>query len=122
MGAIYENGDGAAIAIDLSEARKYYTIAADGGIAGAQWNLSKFYRDGLGGCEKDPAKEVELLTMAANKGEANAQYMMGYYYEFGDRKKYGIEKNRDKAYEWYRKAAAQGQRKAKEKLDVPARN
>ena len=122
MGAIYENGDGAAIAIDLSEARKYYTIAADGGIVGAQWNLSKFYRDGLGGCEKEPAKEVELLTMAANKGEANAQYMMGYYYEFGDRKKYGIEKNRDKAYEWYRKAAAQGQRKAKEKLDESTRN
>ena len=112
MGACYENEWG--VAKDLSKAMDYYTIAAEGGIAAAQYNLSNYYRK-----EKDYEKEVELLTKAANSGLANAQYNLGIYYDTGYKstKPYGIKQDKSKAIEWLQKAANQGHEKAKEKLN-----
>lgn len=54
------------------------------------------------------AKAVELATPLAEKGNADALYLMGFAYESGK----GVEASRDKALEFYRKAAAVKQKDA----------
>ena len=48
---------------------------------------------------------------AAEQGNVIAQNNVGYMYETGQ----GIAKDREKALEWYQKAAAQGDGEAKKK-------
>ena len=65
------------------------------GIQQLQWGKLEFeYRP------------VQWYKQAAEQGNAQAQYQLGWMYEKGE----GIEKNIDKALEWYRKAATQGQK------------
>lgn len=54
----------------------------------------------------------ELKTRAAN-GDAAAQYNLGNRYYFGE----GVTKDYAEAIRWYRKAAEQGQDKAKRRLN-----
>lgn len=57
--------------------------------------------------------EGELIQyMAAEQGYARAQYKLGLCYEKGE----GVKKNRQKAKEWYFKAAAQGMKEAEKAL------
>lgn len=51
---------------------------------------------------------MKLFQQAAEAGDANAQYYLGECYEKG----IDVKKNRQKAKEWYRKAAAQGIKEA----------
>jgi TPR repeat protein len=48
------------------------------------------------------AKAVELATPLAEQGNAEAQYLLGFAYESGQ----GVEASKEKALEYYRKAAA----------------
>ena len=52
------------------------------------------------------------FRQAAKQGEANAQYHLGFCYQFGT----GVDKNNQKAMYWYGKAAEQGNEDAKEQL------
>lgn len=54
----------------------------------------------------------ERKLEAAQKGEAKAQYDIGYRYEKGR----GVDSDDELAFEWYRKAAEQGLDKAQYKL------
>jgi TPR repeat protein len=54
----------------------------------------------------------EILE-AAERGDAEAQNRLGWMYEQGD----GVERNREEAEKWYRKASAQGNGEARERLD-----
>ena len=49
---------------------------------------------------------------AANRGQMNAQYVLGLCYEDGT----GVQKSNAEAQAWYRKAAAQGHEEAQEAL------
>ncbi len=52
--------------------------------------------------------EFDRLRIRAHLGGADSQILVGYAYETGK----GVEKDPEKAVEWYRKAAAQGHPKA----------
>jgi len=53
---------------------------------------------------KMSAKEIENIKNSAEKGNAQAQYKLGYCYLHGN----GVEQNEKLAAEWYRKSAEQG--------------
>ena len=56
---------------------------------------------------------MEFFKKAANQGLADAQYNLGYCYEYG----YGVEKDGLNARFWYNEAARQGQVDATEALE-----
>ncbi len=62
---------------------------------------------------QDYGAAVKWYLLAANKGNVDAQFNMGYMFEYG----FGVAKNCDKAEEWYNKAASQGDEEAQEILD-----
>ncbi|MHB9147353.1 MAG: hypothetical protein ACYC2U_02825 [Candidatus Amoebophilus sp.] len=99
LGRMYENGLG--IGKDPKKARKWYEMAADQKHVEAQFNLGEMYRQGLGVNIKDEARAVELYGDAANQGHGDANIQLGWMYDHGK----GVEKNPDKALEYYRKAA-----------------
>ncbi len=63
------------------------------------------------------AEAVKLLTQAAEKGDARAQFRLGLLYERGR----GVPKNEKKAAEWYAKAAAGGSPEAANNLGTLCR-
>lgn len=65
--------------------------------------LGQCYSNGLG-CEQDYAKALECYTIAANAGNAEAQYDLGVCYRHGE----GVPQDFAKAIEWYKKAIEQG--------------
>jgi len=60
----------------------------------------------------DREKAVRLWRMAAEKGDAEAQYRLGECYYNGD----GVEDDHDESYEWIFKSAEQGYAEAQYKL------
>jgi TPR repeat protein len=62
--------------------------------------------------KKDIPRGVALIKGAAESGNAVAQEMLGGYYAQG----FGVQKDTAQAIEWYTKAAAQGNQKAKDEL------
>ncbi|ENV36832.1 hypothetical protein F959_01639 [Acinetobacter venetianus RAG-1 = CIP 110063] len=65
------------------------------------------YKDG------DYSQSFSLLEVAAEKGNAKAQYSLGYMYEHGE----GVKKSLSDAEHWYQESANQGHKKAKKALD-----
>ena len=55
---------------------------------------------------------MEYYRIGADKGNAYAQYSLGYCYEQGQ----GVKSNRYRAIDWYKKAAAQGNESAEKAL------
>ena len=78
--------------------------AAEQGNAEAQNSLGVCYDHGYG-VEENKVKAVDLFIKAADKGSAWAQHNLGLYYQYG---RGGLVKNREKAIEYYQKAAEQG--------------
>lgn len=56
------------------------------------------------GVPKDSSLAVKWFSKAAEQGNANAQFNLGYMYQMGE----GVPKNASLAAQWYRKAAEQG--------------
>ena len=71
--------------------------------------VAKYYR-GIG----EFRKEANYHLMAAEAGWAESQYRIGTVYRLG---LYRYEQNVKKAMEWYKKAADQGHRLAKEEYE-----
>lgn len=102
LGEAYRIGNG--VAVDAAEATRWYRLAATRGHAAAQFFLA------LGLAQESQfAESAEWLGRAAEQGHPDAQYMMGLFLAEGLG---GGAPDPDKAVEWYRKAAAQGQRDA----------
>ncbi len=63
------------------------------------------FQDGLLGYHRgDHTVAMEIWRPLAERGDASAQYMVGYLYAQGE----GVVSNSGKAIKWYRKAADQG--------------
>ena len=69
------------------------------------------YKNGEG-VSQSSTEAVKWYRLAAEQGDAAAQYNLGVCYYNGD----GVAKNRDTAIRWWKKAAAQGDSTAQETL------
>ena len=102
LGNCYYWGNG--VDEDNGKAVEWYLKAAEQGNAEAQNSLGVCYDHGYG-VEENKVKAVDLFIKAADKGSAWAQHNLGLYYQYG---RGGLVKNREKAIEYYQKAAEQG--------------
>jgi TPR repeat protein len=128
LGYRYANGQG--IAKDEGAAVTWYRRAAEQRYAPAQYNLGVMYENGWG-VTKDYAQAIAWYRKAAEQDEPPAQYEsgegmaqdfrmaaamakanLGMMYENGR----GVAKDEAQAVGWYRKAAEQGDDRAKKRL------
>jgi len=65
------------------------------------------------GVKKDYAQAIRWYRLAAEQGDANAQYNIGKMYEHG----LGIKRDYSEAIRWYRLAIQQGHERAPDALD-----
>lgn len=97
----YENGSG--VAKDTQQAIVWYQKSAEQGYVDAQISLAICYRDGVG-VEKDINQTCYWLEKAGNIGNVDAQFWLArHYFE---------NKEVEKAFPWYMKAAELGDAKA----------
>ena len=88
---------------DLVKGAELFEQVAEQGLAPAQYNLGKAYRDGTG-VDADPEKAVHWFKRAAEQGSAKAQRHLGARYAEGD----GVPKDDVLAVKWLSLAAEQG--------------
>jgi TPR repeat protein len=79
-----------------------------------QLNLGKNERTRPRRPRRPRRKPPRLYRLAADQGSAEAQYRLGHLHEYGD----GVEPYFDTAMEWYAKAAAQGDKNARIKVEL----
>ena len=58
-------------------------MAAEDGLALAQYNLGNMYLNGVGEIPKDLAQALHWHKKAAEKGDVNAQFALGFVYGNG---------------------------------------
>ncbi len=87
------------------EAVRLYRLAAEQGLAIAQYSLGEMYFYGSG-VPRSFEETAKWFTMAAEQGLALAQYRLGLCYERGE----GVPQSDSKAVKWYRLAAFAGPR------------
>ncbi|KAJ7582467.1 hypothetical protein C8J56DRAFT_831117 [Mycena floridula] len=112
LGQCYEYGT-LSCPVDPRRSIAWYTKAAEKGDAEAELALSGWYLTGSEGVLKQSDSEAYLWARrAANKGLAKAEYAVGYYAEVG----IGIKQDVEFAKRWYMRAAAQGNKRAMNRL------
>ncbi len=89
----------------------YEKVIEISGDATAEYNLALLYLDGLG-TEVNGEKGIQLLLSASSKGETAADYSLGCVYFYGE----FVEKDIQKAKEYFEKAASNGVEEAIEFL------
>ena len=94
---------------------KWYRLAADQGVATAQYNLGSMYYNGRGVLQ-DYEEAVFWYRLAAEQGNARAQYNLGVMYANGR----GLLQDNVVAHTWYNIASANGFAKAGERRDALA--
>jgi len=83
------------------------------GIFGKKKEKQDYATEAYGAmCSGDLKKATELLQKGADEGDVICQKMLGDFYLKGT----GVPQDKDKAIEFYRKAAAQGDNSSKESL------
>jgi hypothetical protein len=77
-----------------------------------QFVVGACYNGGYVGVAQDDAEAVRLYSLAAEQGDADAQFNLGVMFEHGQ----GVARDRAEAIRWYHLAAAQGDAWAKANL------
>ncbi|KZV67976.1 HCP-like protein [Peniophora sp. CONT] len=112
LGQCYEYG-ALGCPVDPRRSIAWYTKAAEKGNSEAELALSGWYLTGSEGVLKQSDSEAYLWARrAANKGLSKAEYAVGYYAEVG----IGIKQDVEFAKRWYMRAAAQGNKRAMNRL------
>ncbi|KAJ6500324.1 hypothetical protein C8R45DRAFT_896238 [Mycena sanguinolenta] len=112
LGQCYEYG-ALTCPMDPRRSIAWYTKAAEKGDSEAELALSGWYLTGSEGVLKQSDSEAYLWARrAANKGLSKAEYAVGYYAEVG----IGIKQDVEFAKRWYMRAAAQGNKRAMNRL------
>ena len=106
LGAVYNN-----IYKDYPKARFWYQKAAEQGSYIGHYNLAVVYNNKESSVY-DPAKAVEHLKLAAEGGDADAQFWLGASYDPQAPELYKVEKDIMLSIEWYERAANQGHKNA----------
>jgi len=99
--------------ISYVEAVKWFRLAAEQGVAYAQYRLGLAYYLG-NGVLQDDKEAAKWYRLAAEQGYADAQYRLGLAYYLGN----GVLQDYKEAVKWYRLAAEQGDASAQLKLGV----
>ncbi len=105
LGYMYEDGLG--VAIDLSEAVRWYRLAAEQGDPYSQTRLGYLYGRGLGVSRNDTLA-AEWYSKAAAAGDESGQSALGTMYRDGR----GVGRNYKEAEKWFSLAAEQGSARA----------
>ncbi|KAN0061252.1 hypothetical protein ACQY0O_006094 [Thecaphora frezii] len=112
LGCAYEYGS-LTCPVDPRRSIAWYTKAAGKGDGESELALSGWYLTGSEGVLKQSDSEAYLWARrAATKGIAKAEYAVGYYSEVG----IGVAADIDEAKRWYMRAAAQGNKRAMQRL------
>ena len=98
LGRCYANGEGG-VACDSLEAFRWFLMAAENGHGEAAWEVAQHYRGGMAPMASVLA--AEWVEKAAEKGRAEAQYVMGESLAMTD------PPRMEEAAAWYLKAAEQ---------------
>ncbi len=106
LGFLYVSGE-EGVTQDGAAAAKWFRLAADQGVAGAQFNLALIYANG-NGVPKDSIQAAHWCRLAAEQGLADAQVRLGVMYIQGE----GVPKQEIEALVWFRVAALSGQANA----------
>ena len=85
------------------KAFKLYKESAELGYGPAQEKLGEIYRYAQLGKDESPKKSFNWYYKSAERGNASAQFYIGYYYASG----YGVKKDPHQAFKWYSRAAEQ---------------
>jgi len=101
LGQLYENSF-VAMTTDYVEAGKWYRLAAEQGMAAAQYNLGRILT--RHGVTQDNVEAVKWYRLAAEQGNPHSQFSLGYIYYDGK----GVTQDYAEAAKWYRLAAMQG--------------
>ena len=91
-------------------------LAAEQGVASAQFNLGLMYADGRG-VPQDYQEALKWYRLAAEQGVARAQFNLGLMYADGR----GVLKDRILAHIWFNIAGANGHAQAREIRDTVER-
>ncbi|MDA9163131.1 sel1 repeat family protein, partial [Alphaproteobacteria bacterium] len=86
-----------------------YTLAAEQGLAQAQYNIGVYYDNGWGVVQNYKTAS-EWYTLAAEQGHAKAQYNLGLMYRNGE----GVLQDNIYAHMWFNIAASSGNSNATE--------
>ncbi|MDM8174601.1 MULTISPECIES: SEL1-like repeat protein [Olivibacter] len=100
LGVCYEYGIG--IDYSMSEAFKYYEMAANKNVIGAMYRLGNCYLNGNGVSEQ-PEEAYKWFFNAAQQGNVPSQYLLGKLLLKGK----GVAMNKEEGIEWLQKAAEQ---------------
>ncbi|KAF9792313.1 HCP-like protein [Thelephora terrestris] len=112
LGQCYEYGS-LTCPIDPRRSIAWYTKAAEKGHGEAELALSGWYLTGSEGVLKQSDSEAYLWARrAANRGLSKAEYAVGYYAEVG----IGVKQDVEFAKRWYMRSAAQGNKRAMNRL------
>jgi uncharacterized protein len=98
---MYEEGQG--VIQNNEEAIKWYRIAVEQGLAGAQSKLGLMYENGKG-VMQDYNEAVRLYRQSANQGNVLGQKYLGVMYVLGQ----GVSKNYEEAHMWFNLCGSQG--------------
>ncbi len=88
---------------NAAAALPYWQIAVDNGEYSAAYNLGVAYAAGAGGAHRE-ADAFHCFLLSADNGDIKGQFKTGLCYEKG----FGCEKDKDKAKQYYEKAALRG--------------
>ncbi|KAK4513532.1 uncharacterized protein ATC70_005534 [Mucor velutinosus] len=114
LGLAYENGH-LNCPIDPRRSIAWYSRAAEQSDPNAELALSGWYLTGADGVLNQNDKEAYLWARkAAERGLAKAEYAVGYYTETG----VGVIPHFEEARQWYTRAAAHGDVKAKQRIEA----
>jgi len=112
LGCCYEYGT-LTCPVDPKRSIAWYTKAAEKEDPESELALSGWYLTGAEGILTQSDTEAYLWARkAADKGLAKAEYAVGYYAELG----IGVRQEFEEARRWYMRAAAQGNKRAMQRL------
>jgi len=96
------------------KAFKLYKESAELGYGPAQEKLGEIYRYAQLGKDESPQKSFNWYYKSAERGNASAQFYIGYYYASG----YSVKKDPNQAFKWYSRAAEQNNPSALNNLAI----
>jgi hypothetical protein len=107
---MYFNGQG--VDQDDMEAARWYKMAAEQGLANAQYNLGVMYAAAQG-VDKDDKEAVRWYRAAAEQGHSDAGFNLAVMYATG----HGVDMDYVQSYKWFSIAAAEGDQDSVKGID-----